>query len=292
MILISYNETFTDSAKEAFEPIVEPRTQISFPAQIASSDGKTSLRRLSVSVRCMMNLCSIERARAYAYGLYGSPQLLETLSRKRNLESALAFDRVLDASRSLKNKPKSPELFIESSSFAGKKEGYVFTRRKNKLGYHLDASSSSTAQNTDVEFEFAPLALRIVFAREVAASHLQRGFDRSISARARRVYAADLSDESKALGEFNSLFNRLAKSYAKDTVVQLERERSGDLRIVVVYEAGELLFHDVLWNSKVLCWAAFDAYLGETGHFNGKCRNDVVRNAILVDSVKPIVESF
>jgi len=255
------------AAPNPAEYVEEPLTKTRFPKGIlreaAGRDNTTTLFRLgAVSVRVMMNLTWLERARAYAFAVYLSPSAVR----------AVSTNPPADALAELNPVPKpGAEAFIPSASWQGSQPGYVFTNRELGLGYYLDGRSP-------LQQPLPECMVRLVMLRDVDGDHLARGFDKTLEAREASVGAAIPSRH-----EFVRLLAMLDK-VPKDTVLDLFRDEFG--RVSVVVNAAVLhVFTDPL-----LGWALIDAFVGPKGHLGAKGKAELVARATDIFQTRPLAE--
>jgi len=115
----------------------EKVTGTSFPLTLSGYTASDSTHWLGVaSVRCMLNLCAFDRARAYCYGVYITP---ESATRVKDSMSPKEMAEVLLPRAALTSEVKRDDIpeFIAVSSFQGSKPGYVF-----KMGVPNDSSDN------------------------------------------------------------------------------------------------------------------------------------------------------
>ena len=164
----------------------EPISGIKFPSQLVGYDKSSEVHWLvSKTVRCMLNFCSIERARAYAYGIYFSSEATKKCKNCTSCDEIASTLLPLEACSKDTPANKLP-AFIPASSFQGAKNHYYFGRDdlKGGLGYHLDAEALvlNAARSS-----YPSLGLRLVMLRQVEGKHIGHGFDRSFLGRIRQA---------------------------------------------------------------------------------------------------------
>jgi hypothetical protein len=99
-----------------------------------------------------------------------------------------------------------------------------------------------------------PMTLRLVMTRNVAGADMAEAFDGALRPRVQKV-AKELPGGETALGTFRGLFS--LDKLTKGTVLDFKCTPDGTLASTVGGEAKPAL------NSKALCWALFDVYLGD-----------------------------
>eukprot|EP00511_Aplanochytrium_stocchinoi_P013628 CAMPEP_0204894298 /NCGR_PEP_ID=MMETSP1349-20130617/33347_1 /ASSEMBLY_ACC=CAM_ASM_000710 /TAXON_ID=215587 /ORGANISM="Aplanochytrium stocchinoi, Strain GSBS06" /LENGTH=373 /DNA_ID=CAMNT_0052061457 /DNA_START=1 /DNA_END=1122 /DNA_ORIENTATION=+ len=270
------------SSSDSSSKVIEPVTGTAFPVNLFGYETTSSVHWLvGSSVRCMMNFCSFERARAYAYGLYISQESLEKLRLSSNqhpediteesLRGFLMPREPIELESQMKRKEslKAAVPFIHSKSFVGRKDGYVFKRDKDGLGYYLDKQGEAIREMKGTE-KYPSSVLRLIMLRDVKTDHVAHGFDRTLLWRIR-----DLQNEEKqgpgkeALRKFTD-FLRRQKEWKKGTILDLVRLPHGMVSVRVDGVEGILL------HSEMLSYAILDAYYGPKGHFSAACKEDLI----------------
>jgi hypothetical protein len=247
--------------------VVEPYTGVSFPDALLAPDGSHVMRLVAHSVRCMMNLCKIEPARAYSYALYMSSAAVGkghgAASQQELYARLFSLAQAQEQNNSL--------AFISSPGFTGARAGYVFKNDKLGVGYYRDAQSEQSLPN-------APPAvmLRMVLARNIDGPHMAKGFDRSMLKRVRAGQNGERKGSGKvALKEFTKFFSD-KEQWAKGTTIDFLRTPAGALH-VLVYEPSGQVTKQIEFDSALLTWALFDTYLGEKGHLSSACQSNMVQ---------------
>lgn len=181
------------------EKTTEKLSGASFPNAIVREDVDEKLLRLcAVSIRCMLGMCFLDRARAYAFGIYLGSQAVEDLVKSNGDLSSI-------------NKMPEPTVtglapFYPSGLYEGFRDGYIFQAGPSGLGYYKD-SKSPKWQTTKLA---APVLIRLVMLHDVDGEHLAHGFDKTLKSRV--VPAMKESKEELAqLTRFRTCLNRLDK---------------------------------------------------------------------------------
>ena len=147
---------------------VEKVSGTAFPNAIVREDFDEKLMRLcAVSIRCMMGMCFLDRARAYAFGVYLSGPAVETIV-KANGD--------LTSVNPLPNEHKGAASFYPSNKFAGSREGYMFQQGEAGLGYYRDTKSTKWSSEKDCD----PMIIRLIMLHDVDGEHLANGFDKTL----------------------------------------------------------------------------------------------------------------
>jgi hypothetical protein len=250
----------------------EPLTKVQFKNGVWRD---TTLYRLcAVSVRIMMGLSWLERARAYAFGVYLAPSGVGAMDQAQTEEQALELVNPLPL-RGAKSRADSLSDFIPSPSFAGSRPGFYFTKGPKGMGYYLDKEQGSQKQRAKAQEP--GVMVRLVMLRDVDGEHLARGFDKTLNARAHVV-------DVKHHNEFVQFFRRISL-IEKGTVIDLVRDADG---VVSITANAQLLA--TYSDDPGLGWALVDAFLGPKGHLDKKGKAELVRSAKDLFRLKPLSE--
>mmetsp|Transcript_1329 Transcript_1329/g.4088 ORF Transcript_1329/g.4088 Transcript_1329/m.4088 type:complete len:383 (-) Transcript_1329:360-1508(-) len=255
----------------------EPITGTAFPLTLMGYSSSDSTHWLvAKTVRCMLGMCSIERARAYAYAVYFGDDAAElcgkcgsvTEAAEKLLPRRMCEIEAEDVSAQVES--DAPDAFIPASKFQGPKRGYVFKRDDalGGLGYHKDRASLVKLAS-EARRGYPSIVLRLVMLRDVGGDHIAHGFDRTLLGRVREVQGSRAGTGKSALRELNQFVTRRGE-WKKGTVLEFLRLPEGRLS-VRVDGRDELMLH-----SEALSWAIFDAYLGKKGHMSTAARKELL----------------
>ncbi len=255
---------------ESLVTATEPVTGTKFPLVI--DNGKYWL--VSKSVRCMLNFCSLERARAYSYGLYFSSEATEACKEAKSpsdvAEKLLPF-HICEAEADTARQEVG-QAFIAAPSFQGAKKGYVFKTGSEGLGYYIDESGKLYEQ-VEMEISYPSIALRLIMLHDVEGKHIAHGFDKSLLGRIRKAQGSKetgskgkeaLRQLTRMLGVYNG------GQWKKGTTLEFVRQPGG---LVLVRVNGK---ESLSVRSEAFSWAVFDAYLGSQGHMGTVAKQDML----------------
>lgn len=258
----------------------------------------TNFRLGVCSERCMLGLCSVERARAYTYGIYLSPVAATKVIEKDGLDGLCAFDKTMKiiSNPTLNTNSNSQTDFIPSPMFVGSRPGYLFQNGPKGLGYYMDSSSnnkvanneSSTAATGVKDSEFEPVLIRLILNRDIHGNHLSNGFDRSLLWRVRKAQNGEKEGSGKQalrdLTQFFSNFYPENVDWKKGTIIDFLRTKNGKL---LLYINGE---ETASFDSPILSYAILDCYLGEAyGYLSKQSRKELIDNATEIVNRKYII---
>ena len=206
------NLTYAESAEPAKQPwqklpnpsdrTIEKTSGTAFPNAILREDVDEKLLRLcAVSIRCMMGMCFLDRARAYAFGVYlGSSAVEDLVKSNGNLESINPVPKPEDSNQ------QAAAPFYSSPRFSGSREGYVFQNGAAGIGYYRDPKSTkwnSVRVST-------PVLIRLVMLHNVDGEHLAHGFEKTLKSRIQpRLKPNNEGDELEQLTRFKTCLKRL-----------------------------------------------------------------------------------
>mmetsp|Transcript_722 Transcript_722/g.883 ORF Transcript_722/g.883 Transcript_722/m.883 type:complete len:391 (+) Transcript_722:333-1505(+) len=279
---LKYSETEGQIVSDSYASIQEPISGTNFPLNLFGYETQSSVHWLiGSSIRCMLNMCSLDFARAYSYALYISQESLEELQSKvlkhpedvteqsfRNFimpKEPVGLENQIERRSSIKSASK----FIPNNAFAGKKEGYVYKLGEEGLGYYLDTQGDAIREMQGVK-RYPSAILRLVMLHNVKGDHVAHGFDRTLLWRIRKLQNNNKSGPGKEALRHFTAFLRKEKEWAKGTVVDILRLPHGYISVRVNgKEKLEL-------RSEILSYALLDAYYGEKGHFSKACKDDIV----------------
>lgn len=180
------------------EKTVEKVSGVEFSNAIVREEGGEKMMRLcATSIRCMLGMCWLNRARAYAFGIYLGSSTVEDLvvEGKGDLES---INPRPDAKNALGDAP-----FYPSAKFTTTKEGYYFTRGPSGLGYYRDDKSPVWTKQKKA----SPILIRLVMLQDIDGEHLAHGFEKTFKSR----ITPELDPSKACLAQINQFTNALRK---------------------------------------------------------------------------------
>lgn len=286
----------TESPEDSLLVAVEPVSGTKFPLALEGYSAPDSTHWLvSRTLRCMLNFCSLERARAYSYGVYLSSEA--AIACKDCADAAQVAERLLprhicelEAQHQSESGGDVGDVgevelnFVAAPSFQGKRPGYVFKMDEEGggLGYHKDRSGrvNRAVSNAVEELASYPsMALRLVMLRDVEGQHMAHGFDRTLLQRIRGAQGnAKCGTGKTALRQLNSFIVKQGK-WTKGTTLEFVRLRDG---IVDVRVDGR---PHLALRSEALSWALFDAYMGPKGHMSTPARMELINRTKEIASI-------
>lgn len=221
--------------------VTEPFTGVKFPRTIEVSSGlptgiddppadKEPQQLVWQSVRCMMGLCNVERARVYAYALYVNPKDVPY-----RVSADTDDDKVL-------NRLVGPPRLRKFS-----------TRPKQDVEVKAEAAAG-----------FIPVTLRMVVVREAAGGHLAKGFDRGLLQRVRHAQKGKKGEGKAALRQFVRIFSR-RKMWTPGTVLDFTRLKDGSLVVAVDGEVETVLRSSQLSWALLDLYVGPDGHFGDVG---------------------------
>lgn len=260
--------------------VVEPITKTAFPSMLHGyTDANSTHWLVGTSVRCMLNMCSWERARAYSYALYLSDDALVRSKDAKTIEDMKQtlipeepVRRELNKKRTSLQGPK--ELFIPSKNWQGARPGYFFGTGDKGTGYYEDFQAEAKEMfHEEYDVFYGSAVLRLVMLKDVKTDHVAHGFDRTLLHRIRKAQG----DQKKGLGKdtLRTFTNYLVeqKQWPKGTILEFIRLPHGKVNVRV---DGK---HVLSLQSEAFSWALIDAYYGDKGHMSSSCKEAVLGRA-------------
>lgn len=247
--------------------VIEPYTGVSFPDALLAPDQSHVMRLVAHSVRCMLNMCQIEQARAYSYALYMSPAAVGCVHGSEAPSELYSRLFSLDQAQELNNSL----AFVASLSFDGARAGYVFKNDELGVGYYRDSKAGNSPNAVP------SVMLRMVLARNIDGPHMAKGFDRSMVKRVRAGQNGQRKGSGKAaLKQFTKFFSEKQK-WEKGTTIDFLRTPAGSMHVLVYEPSGNgRAAKQMEFDSALLTWALFDTYMGAKGHLSGECQTEMV----------------
>jgi len=264
----------TDSVICATEPV----TSTKFPLTLIGYAAPDSTHWLvAKTVRCMLGLCSIERARAYSYAVYVTDEgakMCGELKSADEMAQVLLPKKVCELEMEQSNPTSNSEdaAFISAHKFEGQRQGYVFKNdvANGGLGYHRDQRSAEAVVGYQRASNYPSMVLRLVMLHNVAADHVSHGFDKALLGRIRQVQGGARGGPGKeAVRQLNQMLNR-RENLEKGLVLEFVRMPHGQVSVRVNGSPTLLL------ESEAFSWALFDAFLGPKGHMGSDARLEFV----------------
>jgi len=274
-----------DNFSDSLLFVTEPVTHTKFPLTLNGYAFHDSTHWLvTSSVRCMLNLCAFEKARAYSYAVYFSSEA--ALACKDAKTEQDIVDKVLPkAICSIEAESASDDsdlpAFIPAKKFQGQKNGYVFKMDNSNggLGYHKD-EYATVAAATSMQVSYPSLVLRLVMLHDKGGDHIAHGFDRALLGRIRSAQGDSKTGTGKtALRKLNRFVEK--HEWKKGTILEFTRLPEGFVDVSV--DGSKVL----TLRSEAFSWALFDTYLGPKGHLDATGKEQLLERtkevALLLD---------
>lgn len=264
------------SPSDSLMTVIEPVTETKFPLTLQDYAGYGSTHWLVArTVRCMLGLCSFERARAYSYAIYFSTEAAEACKKAENMdavrEKLLPTAPCVDEAHAGDYEMDDLPDFIAATKFDGAKKGYVFKMdaQNGGLGYHKDTMSRAVfAVKESRETAYPSIALRLVMLRDQNGDHIAHGFDRTLLGRIRTAQENKKGPGKDALRKLTQLVGR--QDWHKGDTLEFVRLPHGFVDVLINGDKRITL------KSESFSWAVFDAYLGPKGHLTDEARKELL----------------
>jgi len=185
----------------------EKITKTQFVNAVVREDMDDKLLRLcAVSVRCMLGMCFLDRARAYSFGIYLGSSAVEDLCGENG-----SYEKL----NPVPKQGLGPGPFYAAPRYAGFRDGYVFQNGPSGLGYYRDPR----AARNPAKRVASPVLIRLVMLHDVDGEHLAHGFEKTLKPRVQQ-HMKDSTEELAQITRLKNTFNKLGK-IEKDSVFDL-----------------------------------------------------------------------
>jgi hypothetical protein len=254
------------------EKTIEIVSKTQFPNAIIREDLDEKLLRLCVtSIRCMLGLCFLDRARAYSFGVYLGSAAVEDLCGEGG-----SYEKL----NPIPKEQLGAGPFYPAQRYEGKRDGYIFQNGPSGVGYYRDLRSSKQSGNRVT----SPVLIRLVMLHDVDGEHIAHGFEKTLKSRILPLMK-DSREELEQLNRLKMAFNRIGQ-IPKDAQVDLFRSETGVLSLI--YNGTAIDHFDAL----LLGWACIDAFIGPNGHLSNQGKLELVNSAKAIYEVKPLAEFY